>query len=155
MSVVPDADESASADVYVRLAKDGVYVNGRRLTDAELAAHFDGENPRIVVHPGCVVLNGRELDEPYVQEDPDSAYPDPNDIRTWPMVMKAVSQGKLKLLENGGILSVKLAEGEYIMIGDNRNRSSDSRFWGPLDRSRVLGRAMFVWWPFARLHWAG
>jgi signal peptidase I len=36
------------------------------------------------------------------------------------------------------------------MLGDNRNRSRDSHVWGPLDRSRVVGRAVVVFWPIPR-----
>jgi signal peptidase I len=32
------------------------------------------------------------------------------------------------------------------MMGDNRDRSYDSRFWGLVDRNDVEGRAMFIYW---------
>lgn len=41
---------------------------------------------------------------------------------------------------------VKVPEGKLFMMGDNRDNSADSRFWGFLDREYVLGRAMMVFW---------
>lgn len=40
-----------------------------------------------------------------------------------------------------GRFGVTLAEDEYFVMGDNRNASSDSRVWGPLDKEYIIGRA--------------
>lgn len=37
-------------------------------------------------------------------------------------------------------------EGSYFVMGDSRNRSLDSRYWGPVSRDLIVGRAMFVYW---------
>ena len=42
-------------------------------------------------------------------------------------------------------------EGQYFMMGDNRGNSQDSRFWGFLPKERVIGRAVFLFWPVTRL----
>jgi signal peptidase I len=39
--------------------------------------------------------------------------------------------------------------GQYFMMGDNRDRSYDSRFWGTVSRDAIEGRAMFVYWSCA------
>jgi signal peptidase I len=39
-----------------------------------------------------------------------------------------------------------LLPGELFMMGDNRDNSNDSRYWGPLKMDLVKGRAMFLYW---------
>jgi signal peptidase I len=47
-----------------------------------------------------------------------------------------------------GIPKIKVPEGHYFVMGDNRSRSSDSRFWGFVPQEYVIGRAVGVW-----MHW--
>ena len=41
---------------------------------------------------------------------------------------------------------LKVPEGQYLMMGDNRDRSYDGRFWGLVNRDEVEGRAIFIYW---------
>ena len=43
---------------------------------------------------------------------------------------------------------VTVPAGHYFMMGDNRDDSQDSRFWGFLPQSYVKGRALFIYWSF-------
>ena len=81
-----------------------------------------GDRLRIV--NGMVCINGRVLDEPYL---PEAWTTD----TTW----------------NGGAEHV-MASNEYFVMGDNRNRSQDSRIFGPITRDRIDGKAWFRIWPF-------
>jgi signal peptidase I len=45
---------------------------------------------------------------------------------------------------------VVVPEGHYMMLGDNRDFSFDSRFWGPLPDKNVKGKPLFLYWPIKR-----
>lgn len=46
---------------------------------------------------------------------------------------------------------VIIPDGEYMMMGDNRGNSLDSRWWGFLPEDRFIGRAVVLFWPFKRV----
>ena len=46
---------------------------------------------------------------------------------------------------------VKVPEKSYFMMGDNRDHSCDSRYWGPVPESFVKGKAWFIYWPPSRM----
>jgi signal peptidase I len=39
-------------------------------------------------------------------------------------------------------------EGQYLMLGDNRDNSSDSRFWGFVPRANIIGKPLVIYWSF-------
>ena len=129
--------------VDVKLNNDRVLVNGQLVSNEEVAAAVGDPNGKVKVIAGKVIINGKPLNEPYVAEDPDEPYPggrgyvDPD----WIVVDKQKDQ------------AVKIPEGKLLVLGDNRNESNDARYWGLLDRQRVLGKAMFIFWPLNRIRW--
>ncbi len=46
---------------------------------------------------------------------------------------------------------VNLGASEYFVAGDNRSHSSDSRAWGPIKDTEIVGRAFFRYWPAAQV----
>ena len=88
---------------------------------------------RIDVQDGRILLNGRPLDEPYAPEPVDD--PPYSAARSVPQPPYHVPPGR------------------YFVLGDNRNDSLDSRFWGYLDASRIRGKAFLVFWPPRRFRW--
>ncbi len=47
--------------------------------------------------------------------------------------------------------TITIPRGDYFMMGDNRPDSEDSRYWGPVPRSWIIGKAFFTYWPPDRI----
>jgi signal peptidase I len=47
--------------------------------------------------------------------------------------------------------TITIPPGQYFMMGDNRPDSEDSRFWGPVPKSWIIGQAFFTYWPPGRI----
>jgi len=46
---------------------------------------------------------------------------------------------------------ITVPKGEVFLMGDNRGNSDDSRYWGPIPTSWVIGRAFIIYWPLDRI----
>ena len=46
---------------------------------------------------------------------------------------------------------ITVPQGKYFLLGDNSASSHDSRYWGFIDQSDVLGKAEFIFWPLNRI----
>jgi signal peptidase I len=47
--------------------------------------------------------------------------------------------------------TITVPRGDYYMMGDNRPDSEDSRFWGPVPRTWIIGKAFLTYWPPDRI----
>jgi len=54
-------------------------------------------------------------------------------------------------LSYGSYGPVTIPEGQYFMMGDNRNNSEDSRFWGMLPQENIIGKTLLIYWPVNRV----
>lgn len=84
----------------------------------------------VYLKEGFVYINGNKLNE--------SSYLG-SDIRTY---------GGSFLKEEE---PVTVPQGKYLVIGDNRPFSSDSREWGFLKRNEIIGKSFFVYWPITTM----
>jgi signal peptidase I len=82
------------------------------------------EGDVVLIRNGQVIINGRQLDDRYV----------PADFRSH---------------EDWG--PYKVPADYYVVMGDHRNRSSDSRHWGPVPREAIVGRVQARWWPLSQV----
>lgn len=48
---------------------------------------------------------------------------------------------------------VSVPPGDVFVMGDNRCDSTDSRVFGPIKKSSIIGRAFLIIWPLGRIHW--
>jgi signal peptidase I len=46
---------------------------------------------------------------------------------------------------------ITIPKDHYFMMGDNRGESADSRFWGPVPKSWIIGKAFMTYWPPGRI----
>ena len=53
------------------------------------------------------------------------------------------------------LVRCKIPQGEYFMMGDNRDNSRDSRYWGFVPDSEIVGKAFFIWMNFSDLKRTG
>jgi len=89
----------------------------------------------------CVATGGQTLEikdkrvsvDGHVRHEPYAIHTDPS-----------VRPSGYDFRDNFGPVTVP--EGELFMMGDNRDNSNDSRYWGALDMHLVKGRAMFLYW---------
>jgi signal peptidase I len=73
---------------------------------------------------GDIYIDGKKLNEPYIQ-------PERRDVRTLP--------------------AVHIPAGHYFFMGDNRASSCDSREWGTVPRSDLIGKVFAIYWPPQRI----
>ena len=89
----------------------------------------------IEVKDGKLYINGQVVDQPFINKET--------------LVNKTVYIDDFTLQELTGEL--KVPEGKYFVMGDNRGVSKDSRMIGFIERSAIEGKAVFTIWPFNRI----
>jgi signal peptidase I len=107
---------------------------------------------RIHLRDGAVYRNGEKLDEPYVihqtGENSYDAYRDNFPSVPPPEVGNVTAEWQMLLPQHIQGDDVVVPANSYFGMGDNRDVSLDSRFWGFIPQRNVIGRPMFIYWSF-------
>lgn len=106
---------------------------------------------RIHLRDGAVYRNGEKLNEPYVvhkkgDSDPyrdnfpaaSADFTNSSPTPEWQIAMRQYIQGE----------DLVVPPESYFAMGDNRDWSYDSRYWGFIPQENVIGRPLFVYWSF-------
>ena len=105
---------------------------------------------RIHLRDGAVYRNGEKLDEPYVMHKDRNTYNPYRD--NFPAVppegYSVAPEWQLKIRSYIQGDDVVLPPHSYFAMGDNRDDSYDSRYWGFVPKENVIGRPMFIYWSF-------
>ncbi len=103
------------------------------------------------IESGRVFINGAPLDEPYATFEPTPPNPYLEDFPTrlysdprvepgwWTRLQQSVQKGELVV-----------PAGQYFMLGDNRNHSLDSRYWGFVQRDQIIARPLVIYFSLTR-----
>jgi signal peptidase I len=105
---------------------------------------------RVKVVDQAVYVNGKLLNEPYVVHDPAAHY-DPLNYNFPPLPRQMIASGlqpewaqEMRKFIRGD--EIVVPPGKYFAMGDNRDQSWDSRFWGFVDHTAIMGRPFLIYW---------
>jgi signal peptidase I len=106
---------------------------------------------RLRIHDGRVIVNGVILDEPYAAFEPVAGITFSDDfparVYTDPQVDPAWWKQMQSLSRDGDLL---VPQDEYFVLGDNRNHSVDSRYWGFVSRQQIVARPLIIYFSLYR-----
>jgi signal peptidase I len=112
----------------------------------------------VEVREGRVFIDGKLLaEEPYAVHDDQYREPEsPHAKEISPERYQELWQehhldAELQNNQRDFFGPVKVPPHSYFMMGDNRDHSCDSRYWGPVDEKFVKGNAWFLYWPPSRM----
>lgn len=142
---IPSSSMVPTLGVYDRIVVQKAFFTWRDVREGDIVVfshppldHCGGPQEgdlvkRVIALPGqtiyssgnSIYVNGQLLAEPYL----------PHDDPLGPPVPDASSQHPYRV-----------PPGEFYMLGDNRADSCDSRYWGPVKGSSIVGKVVLVWW---------
>jgi signal peptidase I len=151
---IPTASMVPTLGVYDRIVVQKAFFNWHDVREGDIVVftqppldHCGGPEggdlvKRVIGLPGQTIyssgnniyINGKRLAEPYLPHYDPLGPPIPHASRLHPYRVPA---------------------GEFYMLGDNRAISCDSRYWGPIKGSSIVGKVVLVWWHNSHpdFHW--
>jgi signal peptidase I len=113
---------------HIQMSGRNVIVNGKPLPEHRIEAIDNNDKAPLKIVKASPPKPGETYDVYYNPDFVEEDYP----------IFKNAGDGK----------EVVVPPGKYFVMGDNRNNSEDSRYWGFVPRDLVIGRAMFVYWSY-------
>ena len=102
---------------------------------------------RVRLENKILYLNGVLVEEPYVQHK--TPYVDPYRDNFPPFPNLLVDQRARDMLANHVVnREVVVPPNQYFAMGDNRDLSSDSRYWGFVPRENIIGKPLVIYWSY-------
>jgi signal peptidase I len=146
---IPSSSMVPALGVYDRILVQKAFFDSRDVREGDIVVfshppldHCGGPQggdlvKRVIALPGqtiyssgnSIYVNGRLLAEPYL----------PHDDPLGPQIPDASSRHPYRV-----------PAGEFYVLGDNRAISCDSRYWGPINGSSIVGKVVLVWWHDSR-----
>jgi signal peptidase I len=130
-------------------------LTSRDFHDAMIKRTIAVPGDEVELRDGSVWVNGNQLVEPYVgtRADLKETLP-PSEVRD-----RTFADGRQKTSDNvcatGEVPYLEepviVPPDSYLVMGDNRQHSYDSRCWGTVPRDRIIGRAVWRFWPPSRI----
>ena len=142
---IPSSSMVPALGVYDRILVLKAFFNSRDLREGDIVVFTrpprdqcpgpagDDLVKRVIALPGqtiysaagTIYVDGRRLAEPYLPRWDPPGPPIPGATREHPF---------------------RVPRGEFYVMGDNRGISCDSRYWGPVQGSSIVGRVVLLWW---------
>lgn len=98
-----------------------------------------GDTIRYEGSPRKLVVNGEQVDQSYINHEADRSSP----------TLTEKDCKRLRMEPEGG--GCRVPAGRVFVMGDNRGNSQDSRFLGPIEEDKIIGRGFVIIWPIANL----